>query len=72
MDMPHRTHNIIDIILTFVLGATATLSKLDHIEQWCRIFLLFISMATGVTMLLINRKRLIKSVKELFEKCPDE
>ncbi len=72
MDMPHRTHNIIDIILTFVLGATATLSNIDRVEQWCRIVLLFISMASGLAMLLINRRRIIKSFKELFENCPDE
>ena len=58
---------LIDIILTAVTGVTGLASTLDNIEQLGRIFLLFISICSGILLILVNWKKGMTQLKEWFK-----
>ena len=69
--MNEKTQSILDVILTATLVGSGAVSTLDTIEQVGRIIALSVTIASGIAMLLVNRKNIIKALKEIFNKCPD-
>jgi hypothetical protein len=69
--MSEKTQSIVDIILTATLVGSGAVSTLDTIEQVGRIIALAITITSGIAMLLVNRKNIIKALKEVFNKCPE-
>jgi hypothetical protein len=69
--MSSKDHGIIDTILTATMVGAGATSTLDDIEQIGRIVLLLISITSGIAMLLVNRKNIIKALREIFNKCPE-
>ena len=69
--MSSKEHGIIDTILTATMVGSGAISTLDEVEQIGRIILLIVSITSGIAMLIVNRKNIIKALKEMFNKCPE-
>jgi hypothetical protein len=58
---------LVDIILTAITGVTGVASTLDNVEQLGRILLLFISICSGMLLILVNWKKGMTQLKEWFK-----
>ena len=65
--MSEKQNIIIDICLTTIGSVTGIASTLDNIEQMGRIFLLFISIISGIFLILINWDKAINKIKSFFK-----
>jgi uncharacterized membrane protein YeaQ/YmgE (transglycosylase-associated protein family) len=65
--MSDRQTVVFDMIATIVGAIAAGLSTLDHIEQWCRIFLLLVSIVSGALLILVNWKKGIAQIREFLK-----
>ena len=65
--MSSRGQIYLDVFLTIIGGLTGLVSTLDSIEQIGRILLLFISILSGVFLILINWDKAIQKIKSFFK-----
>jgi len=66
--MSDRQNIVFDFIATIVGVIAAGASTLDNVEQWCRIILLFISIASGILLILVNWRKGVNQLKEFFNR----
>lgn len=67
MVMSSKEQSVADILLTVISGITGVFSTLDSIEQLGRIFLLFISICSGVMLCVINFDKALNKIKSFFK-----
>jgi hypothetical protein len=58
----------LDVFLTSIGGVTAYASTLDHIEQLGRIFLLLVSIISGIFLILVNWGKATGQLKKFLRK----
>lgn len=65
--MSHDVKNeILSCLLTAITGGAGIMSTLDHVEQLGRITLLFISIVSGIFLILVNWEKATRKLKDLF------
>jgi hypothetical protein len=60
-------NEILSCLLTAIFGGAGIMSTLDHVEQLGRIILLFISIVSGIFLILVNWNKATVKLKELFK-----
>jgi hypothetical protein len=65
--MSEKQSFVFDVITTAIGGLAAVASTLDTVEQWCRIFLLLISIISGSLLVLVNWRKGIQQIKDWIE-----
>lgn len=68
MSAQEKVQLYLDIFLTAVGGTTAYASTLDHVEQLGRIFLLLVSIVSGIFLILVNWKKATDQIKRFLGK----
>jgi hypothetical protein len=63
---------MISRVLGSVMLTTGFTSTLDSVEQFLRIALLLVSLATGLMFIVINHKKVISIIRKWFNACPED
>lgn len=66
--MSIRLQNSIDVILTTIGAVSGVVSTLDEVEQIARMFLLFVSIISGLLLILVNWNKGIIQLKQWLTK----
>lgn len=65
--MSDKQNIVFDFIVTAIGLATAGASTLDTIEQWGRIILVFVSVISGIMLILVNWQKAKNQIKCFFK-----
>jgi hypothetical protein len=66
--MSIKLQNSIDVILTTIGAVSGVVSTLDEVEQIARMFLLFVSIISGLLLILVNWNKGIIQLKQWLTK----
>lgn len=66
--MSIKLQNSIDLMLTTIGAVSGVVSTLDEIEQMGRIFLLFVSIISGLLLILVNWNKGVTQLKQWLTK----
>lgn len=65
--MSDKQSVVFDFIATIIGVSTGVASTLDTVEQWGRIVLLFLSIISGILLILVNWQKGMDQFKRFFK-----